>query len=332
MKSLILKKKEKMDLRDITSRNLDSMEVAIQVKACGICGTDVHIFHGKPGSAEVTFPIVLGHELAGEVIEVGKEVSNFKVGDRVAVDPNIYCQKCSYCRSGKIHLCSNLQAIGVTRDGGMQEVCHIPEANAYLLPQEVSYEEGALVEPLSCVLHGIKKIDLSPTQEILIVGGGFIGQLFLQLIAKRGLKNITVCEVDEMKKEQLFEFGANKVINPLEEKDFNQEFDVVIECVGRKETMEIALNNIKKGGQLLVFGVSSPEMKVEIKPYEIFQKELRIFGSFINPNTVLEAISLINTKEIQVSPLISHKFKLEEIEHVLANYPSYRITKGIILI
>lgn len=329
MKALVLTDKEAMEVRNYELPEVSVGEILLRVKACGICGTDVHIFHGEPGSAEVSPPIVLGHELAGEVIAIGSEVTSIKVGDRIAVDPNIYCGKCEYCRSGRVHLCDHLTAVGVTRDGGMGEVCLAPEANSYQLPEQVSFEEGALIEPLSCVLQGWNKLTIRPYQKVLIIGGGFIGQLFLQLF-KDQVQQIVVSELNPAKKEQLRQLGADHVAHPSEANALRDSFDVVVECVGRKDTMELALASSRKGGQVLIFGVSSPSTQVTLNPYKVFQKELEIKGSFINPHTFLEAIELIKTKKVDVLPLVSHYFELEQVPDVLANYGQKEITKGLI--
>ncbi|MEH7747698.1 alcohol dehydrogenase catalytic domain-containing protein, partial [Neobacillus drentensis] len=257
MKAAVLQGTKQLEVMDWTYRSPVAGEVIIKVKSCGICGTDQHIYHGHPGSAEVHPPIVLGHELAGVVVEVGAEVSTLQKGDRVSIDPNIYCGTCEYCRSNRAHLCNHLQAVGVTRDGGMGEFCVVPAANCYKIPDAMTFEEAALVEPLGCVLHGFKKVRFSPLSRVLIIGGGFIGQLFLQLVKNQKVQSITVIEPAENKRELLYQLGADEVVHP--ENASNLEVDVVIECVGRGESMELAVQSAAKGGQVLLFGVAAPE-------------------------------------------------------------------------
>jgi threonine dehydrogenase-like Zn-dependent dehydrogenase len=160
MKAAVFIGKGQMEVQDRMDPVPGRGEVLVEVKACGICGTDQHIYHGMPGSAAVTPPIVLGHELSGVVAAVGEGVESLRAGDRVTIDPNMYCRGCRFCRSGRYHLCSRLQAVGVTRDGGMAQLCAVPAENAYVLPESLSYEEGAMIEPLGCVLHGIKQLDI----------------------------------------------------------------------------------------------------------------------------------------------------------------------------
>lgn len=328
MKAAVLQGTKQIEVMDWNYRSPSPKEVIVRVKSCGICGTDQHIYHGHPGSAEVHPPIVLGHELAGEVDEVGTEVSILQKGDRVSIDPNIYCGTCEYCRSNRAHLCHHLQAVGVTRDGGMGEYCVVPAANCYKIPGHMTFEEAALVEPLGCVLHGFKKIHLSSLSKVLLIGGGFIGQLFIQLVKQQNVQSILVSEPADNKRELLYKLGADEVIHPMNAGKL--EADVVIECVGRPESMELAVKSAAKGGQVLLFGVSAPNTMISVSPFDIFSKELTIKGSFVNPFTHEEAISLIAKKVVDVGSLISHRFTIEELSEEMANFRNLNVSKAII--
>ncbi|WP_188993062.1 zinc-dependent alcohol dehydrogenase family protein [Paenibacillus nasutitermitis] len=333
MKAAVLKAPHQIEILEWESARLKPNEVRIQVKSCGICGTDQHIYQGHPGSAAVTPPIVLGHELAGVVTECGDHVQQLQMGDRVSIDPNIYCGGCRYCRNGQPHLCDNLQAVGVTRDGGMGEYCVAPAANCYLLPDSLSFVEGAMVEPLGCVLHGFKKVDIRPIHTVLLIGGGFIGQLFLQLVKRQGVARIVVSEPAIEKHEALLALGADEVVQPtaLIVEQLMARFDIVIECVGRKESMELAFDAASKGGQVLLFGVANPSTQIQVSPFAIFTKELRIMGSFINPHTHEEAIALIEQQLVKVEPLISHRFSLDQVPQIMSDYAQMNVTKGVIV-
>lgn len=304
-----------------------SHEVLVRVKACGICGTDVHIFNGMPGSAEVSPPIVLGHEFAGEVVQIGSSVKTLSINDRIAIDPNIYCGTCEYCRSGKKHLCNHLEAIGVTRDGGMAEYCIVPENQCIKVSSNLSYYEAAMIEPLSCVLHGVDLLTLKPESNILIIGGGFIGSLFLQIM-KQQSKRVDIVEIDETKHLILNQYEPRSIF-----KDFQYVegfYDIIIECVGKPITIEMGIKKANKGAQVLLFGVANPTSIMQISPYEIFQKELKIIGSFINPDTVSTAEKLLSARIIDIEGLISHKIGLEEVANTLLSYPSLKINKAVI--
>ena len=228
----------------------------------------------------------------------------------------------------------NLQAVGVTRDGGMAEYCDVPASNCYILPVDVSDVEGALTEPLGCVLHGFKKLDVRPVHTVLIIGGGFIGQLFLQLVRMHAAAQIVVSEPVAEKHPRLLQLGADRIIHPagpMAMEDWHDKADIVIECVGRKESMEMAFRAARKGGQVLLFGVSSPDTEIRVSPFAIFAKELNVMGSFINPYTHEDAIQMIRRKKIQVEQLVSHRFSLELIPDVMAKYPQMDIAKGVIV-
>ncbi|MFC5700714.1 zinc-dependent alcohol dehydrogenase family protein [Cohnella faecalis] len=333
MKAVVLKGVKQMETLDVPVHELQADEVMIEVICCGICGTDQHIYHGNPGSAQVQPPVILGHELAGVITKIGQGVAGFNIGDRVSIDPNLYCRQCSYCRSGREHLCDHLQAIGVTRDGGMGQFCAVPARNCYLIPDSMSFEEAALVEPLGCVLHGFRKLQFSPLSKVLIIGGGFIGQLFTQLAKREHVSRIVVSEPVESKYSLLFGLGADEVVQPLSAgtaDSIGSGYDVVIECVGRKESMELACAAARKGGQVLLFGVSSPKTSISINPFEVFSKELVIRGSFINPCTHEEAISLIDQGVVQVQSLISHRFDPDEVPAAMELYPTLQVSKGVI--
>ncbi|MGG3005409.1 zinc-dependent alcohol dehydrogenase family protein [Geobacillus stearothermophilus] len=318
-----------IEVKEKSIRNLNSKELLIRVKACGICGTDIHIFNGSQGSTRVNPPVVLGHEFSGEVVQVGPEVKGFQVGDRITVDPNIYCGECFYCKNGKRHLCENLTALGVNLDGGFQEYCILPYTQAYKIPEHLSFEEGAMVEPLACCLHGIDLAEIDAGETVAIIGGGTIGLLMTQLAKLRGASFIMVSEPVEKRRNLALELGANCVINPMEQttkevisQKYPAGFDVVIECAGNKSAIEQALTLVKRGGTVLLFSVSDVNTQISVRPFEIFYKELTIKGSFINPHTHGRAIELIASGLVNVKPLITHCFPLESIEQAIATQTS----------
>lgn len=329
MKALILTEKEQMTLTEQPLPTIAPEEVLVKVAYCGICGTDVHIFHGEPGSAEVTPPIILGHEFAGEITEVGSAVTNLAVGDHVAIDPNIYCGECRYCREGRVQLCENLSAVGVTRNGGMAEYCNVPAAACLKLDPQLSLAAGAMVEPLSCVLHGFDQIrPIKAATKTLIIGGGFIGSLFVQAVKHKGALQVDVCELNPTKHPLLKELGATETYTNMNA--ITESYDLVIECAGRQATSEKAVDLAGKGGEVLLFGVPSPDTKIQLPAYEIFSKELTIAGSFINPFTLEEAVSLLSAGAIKVAPLLSHELSLAEVPEVLADFGKLGITKAIV--
>lgn len=339
MEAALLEDTEQIAVRQRDESRPEAGEVMLRVYACGICGTDQHIYHGMPGSAQATLPRILGHEFAGEIIALGEgtDTAGFKVGDRVTVDPNIPCGLCSFCRDGRAHLCDHLSAVGVTRDGAMAELCVVPVRNCYHLPDQLSYEDGALIEPLGCALHGFQQLMIRPGSSVLIVGGGFIGQLMIQLARMAAPSQLLVSEPDQQKRELARELGATATFDPRTETFealltmLNGGADITIECVGRAETMDLAVRAARKGGQVLLFGVAAPDTTIPLTPFEVFRKELTIRGSFVNPATHAEAIALAAQGIVKLSALVSHRWTLEELPAVMRDYPTLGVTKGLVI-
>lgn len=319
MEALVLTGIKSLELKEIAQPEIKPDEVKIHRAFAGICGTDHALYAGLPGSAPAVPPIVLGHENSGVVVEVGSEVTNVKVGDRVAVDPNIYCGQCKYCRTGRPELCEHLSAIGVTRDGGFEDYFTAPASVVYPIPDNVSLKAAALVEPISCAVHGIQLLKVSPYQKALVIGDGFMGQLFVQILQAYGIHEVDLAGiVDEKLAMAKDKFGAKRTFNTMAgDKIPDSEYDVVIEAVGSPKTQEAAIEAAARGGQVLMFGVGGPDDTFEMNTYEVFQKQLTIQGSFINPNAFEDSLALLASGKVDVEPLISHELDYATVEDFL---------------
>ena len=319
MEALVLTGIKSLELKEIAQPEIKPDEVKIHTAFAGICGTDHALYAGLPGSAPAVPPIVLGHENSGVVVEVGSEVTNVKVGDRVAVDPNIYCGQCKYCRTGRPELCEHLSAIGVTRDGGFEDYFTAPASVVYPIPDNVSLKAAALVEPISCAVHGIQLLKVSPYQKALVIGDGFMGQLFVQILQAYGIHEVDLAGiVDEKLAMAKDKFGAKRTFNTMAgDKIPDSEYDVVIEAVGSPKTQEAAIEAAARGGQVLMFGVGGPDDTFEMNTYEVFQKQLTIQGSFINPNAFEDSLALLASGKVDVEPLISHELDYATVEDFL---------------
>ncbi len=311
--------------------NRDSVKVAVSY--CGICGTDIHKFNGQGGSRPVIPPVVLGHEASGIVVEVGEDVKNFQVGDRVTVDPNWSCGSCYYCQNGLSHMCENSK--GVVK--GFAEYICPPESNVYKIPDHLSMTHAALTEPLSCCLHGIDLADIHPGHNVLIVGMGSIGSMMVELARLAGATNIVVVEPVESKKDLAMKLGATLFINPNEE-NVNEvvaahgikNIDRVIECVGLKPTMENALEYAGKCATVVLFGLGDPNDPVAFNQYAAFQKELVIKTSFINPHTCGRALSLLASGSIHCDDIIVKIMEMEDVPQELADRTYFRQGKVLV--
>ena len=337
MKAAVFQGKGKIVVEDRAIPELKDDEVLLQVAACGVCGTDVHIYGGEKGSAEVAPPVVLGHEFAGTVAGVGKAVTAWKVGEKAAVDPNIYCGKCEMCHGGKKNLCENLSAVGVTRDGGFAEFCVVPETQCYRLGEEIDLTCGAMAEPLSCCLHGIEMAQIRPGEHVCIIGGGAIGLIMLQLAKLAGAGTVCVSEPVEMRRRAAKELGADYVIDPLAEapkeayrRKVEGGADVVIECAGVKAAAKQVFEVAGKGARIVFFSVPSPDMTVELPLFALYQKEWHICGSFINPDTFARAVSLINHHKINFEKIITHTYALTELEQAILTQAGRESLKVIV--
>ncbi len=313
------------ETREMPEHALSEKEVLIKVAACGVCGTDVHIFHGDKGSAEVTPPVVLGHELSGTVVSVGKGVSRLSVGDHVTVDPNCYCGKCHYCRIGKKQLCTSLYAVGVNRDGGFAEYCYVPEAQCFRLNDDVPLEYGAMAEPLACCIHGIDNAGIRVGDTVLVVGGGAIGLMMVQLAKLSGASKVILSEPVEMRRKIGLKIGADAALDPIHEslkarlKELTgmEGVDVVIECVGNTAATAQAFEAAKRGTTVLLFSVPKAGATHPLSLEDVYQKELKIVGSMINPDTHQRAVDLINSGRIQLEPMITHRFPVERLKDAI---------------
>lgn len=308
------------ELREVEMPHADPGEVVIKNMVCGVCGTDVHIKNGEPGSAEVNPPVVLGHEYSGEVIEVGEGVTSLKPGDHVTVDPNIYCGQCAHCRNGKKQLCENMQAVGVTRDGGFAQFSLVPEAQAFRLAPSVSFEAGAMAEPLACCLHGIDLAGIRPGQTVCIIGGGAIGLIMLQFAKLSGAARLILSEPNEKRREAAKTLGADLTVDPTDPAAYEGvkgTADVVIECVGNNPAVRAAFDFAKKGATLVLFSVPKPEAQFPLPLFDVYKKELTIKGSFVNPDTHDRAVALINSGKVDFGPIITHRYPLSELSEAI---------------
>lgn len=324
MKSAVFYGKHDIRVEDAQMPEPKEGEVLIQVKACGVCGTDVHIYEGDKGAAEVTPPTILGHEFSGVVVQKGAGVSRFDIGDRVCIDPNCYCGACEPCRNGLAHYCEHMIGYGTTVNGGFAEFCAVNERQVYLLGANTSFEQGAMAEPVACCLHGIDLCGIRPGHQVLVIGGGMIGLLMLQLAKLAGAAKVALLEPVASKRENGKQLGADVCIDPLHENvqavlhgAGMHSIQTVIECVGRPSTIEQAIDLAGNKAVVMMFGLTKPDESISLKPFQVFQKELELKASYINPYTQKRALDLIDSGRLDVSSMIYEVCGLEKLEQVL---------------
>ncbi len=289
-------------------------DVLIRVVNAGVCGTDLHIFHGE---YEATYPIIPGHEFSGFVAAIGQRVSRFKVGDRVTADPNIPCNKCPSCQRNEPNQCHHLAAVGVTRDGAFAEYVAVPEGNVFPIGA-LSFEEAALVEPLACVVWGLKRINIQPGDSALIMGAGPMGCLVLQAVRNAGASQVVITDIVPERLKAAADLGATATILADERQSTHLKaqaplgYDVVVDATGIPAVLEQSFSFARPRGKIWVFGVCPPDKKACFVPYDVFRKDLSIIGSFAVNRTFQESIAMIQSGAVRVEPLISHRLPLEE--------------------
>lgn len=289
-------------------------DVLIKVRAAGICGTDLHIFKGE---YEAVYPIIPGHEFSGEVAEVGVNVHNFRVGDRVTADPNIPCNRCSSCQRNEPNQCKNLRAVGVTQSGAFAEYVLAPEGNVFSIG-DMSYSAAALIEPLACVVWGLKQVAVQPGDSALVFGAGPMGCLVAQALKQAGAARVVVTDVVPWRLELAERLGATHtvvadarqaaVLKSIEPDGY----DIVADATGIPAVLEGTFEYAKPRGKIWVFGVTPRGTLAKFPSYEVFRRDLKIIGSFAVNRTFPQSLTLIQSGAVQVEPLISHQLPLDD--------------------
>ena len=298
-------------------------EVLVRVGACGICGTDLHIIDGDSPLAH--YPIIPGHEFAGEVVAVGSDVAqrygkeNITVGSRIAVEPNLYCGHCDSCRTGHENLCLNYAAIGVTTNGAVAQYVTVPVAKAYALPDNMSFREGALIEPVSCAVHGMHILNPRSGDTFLIVGAGTMGVLLLQLAVRGGASRVAMVDVNAQRLALAEQLGPTRTYSDIKQalKDEPLGFNCVIDATGVAPVIENAFMAVKRGGKLLIFGVASNEARISLSPFRIYNDEITIIGSMAVLFSFQAALDLISTGVINTEAMLTKALPLQDFLEAL---------------
>ena len=296
-------------------------ELVIRVGACGMCGTDLHIVDGDSPLAR--YPIVPGHEFAGEVVAVGTQVAQsrdgVKAGTRVAIQPNIYDGYCEFCRTGHENLCLNYTAVGVTINGGFAEYVTVPAANAYVVPDTMTIREAALIEPVSCAVHGMHNLAPKLGDTFLIVGAGTMGLMLLQLALRGGASRVAVVDVNTQRLALAEQLGATRTRTDIKSlfADEPLGFDCVIDATGVPSVIEAAFAAVKRGGKFMVFGVASQEARISLSPFRIYNDEIKIVGSMAVLFSFQPALDLISGGIIDTQAMLTAALPLEDFPNAL---------------
>ncbi|SEO06672.1 zinc-dependent alcohol dehydrogenase family protein [Actinacidiphila rubida] len=296
-------------------------EVVVQVAACGLCGTDLHILQGEFAP---TLPIVPGHEFAGEIVAVGSGVAGLAVGDRVAVDPSLYCHACHYCRIGRNNLCERWNAIGVTKPGGAAEFAAAPAANCVKLPEHVATRDAALIEPLSCAVRGYDVLSSRLAAHVLIYGSGTMGLMMLELAKRTGAAGVDVVDVNEERLATARALGCGATATSAAAIDRPRGWDVVIDATGNAAAIQDGLERVGKGGTFLQFGVADYATRATIDPYRIYNQEITITGSMAVLHSYERAAELFAGGVLDPEVFISDRLPLVDYAAALQRFSAGR--------
>ena len=330
MQAVVFPAPNRVSLEQVPDPPCEPDEAIVRVAQAGLCGTDLHLYRGEyPGD----FPLIAGHEFAGAVVEVGRNVTQVHTGQRVAVDPNLSCGQCHFCRQEAANHCLNWEGIGITRPGAFAEYVAVPARACYSLPESLSDAQAAFVEPLSCVIHALNRLRVWPGDDVLIFGAGPMGLLLVQALRRSGASQVVVVEKEDARRGLAQQMGATAALNSdrLHLESLWQltphGFAVVIDATGVPAVIEQALGFLKPRGQYLQFGVAPEGATSKWSPYEVFRNDWTIIGSFALCYTFQPAIAWLANGVVDIDPLISHTLPLADFSRAFHDFAAGRTLK-----
>jgi len=317
MQQAIMVHPGKIEFREIPLPQPQPGEVLIQVKRIGICGSDIHVYHGL--HPYTSYPVVQGHEVAGMIAEVGTQVKGFARGDKVVFMPQMTCGKCYPCRHGMYHICDNLKVMGFQTYGAAQEYFPVRADLVLKLPETVLLDHAALIEPISVAVHALSRFGSMTGLNVLVLGAGTIGNLVAQVAAADGARRVMITDVSEYKLDKARQCGLIDVVNPIQE-DLDQAIlkafgpdkaDLILECVGVQDTITQAIDNARKGSTIIVVGVFSNKPLVDLGLVQ--DRELSLIGTLMYQRKDYErAIEFVSKGKLQLDQLVTHRFAFKD--------------------
>lgn len=324
MLAAVLHKAGDLRVEEVRTPKPGPGEVLLQVERCGICGTDLHIVRGDFPAPNL--PLIIGHEFAGYVVAVGEGVTTVAPGTKATVDINIACGACHFCRIGQKLFCPSVRQLGVHDAGGLAEYVVAPAVNVYPLPGSMPIEYAAYIEPLACTVHGQHRIGIRSGETVAIIGGGPMGLAHTALAKLHGAARVLLSEPDPGRRERAVKLGADETIDPFATDAVEQVLeltdgrgaDVVIEAVGSVPTYEQAFAMVRRGGRLLAYGAAPQNAAIQVKPFDIYAKELTIVGSYAGTyDTWPAAIELLANGRFDPSLIVDSVRPLSEVKEAI---------------
>lgn len=321
MKSLVLEKYNEFVIRDTSIPELLPGWVLVQVKACGICGSDVHGMDGSTGRRQP--PVIMGHEASGVIFKTAPDVKNWHAGDRVTFDSTISCGKCYYCQRGDLNLCDDRRVLGVScneyrQNGAFAEYVAVPAHILYAIPENISFEQAAMIEAVSVAVHAVAISDLKSTDTAVVIGCGMIGLLCVQALKAAGCNQVIAVDMIDSKLDAALSLGADIALKSTDSELFqkvlaltnNRGADIVLEVVGVESTVNLAIDLTRKGGTVTLVGNLSANIKFPLQ--KVVTRQSKIKGSCASAGEYPLCLDLISSRKINVDPLISKVVPLEE--------------------
>ena len=307
MKAVLFTAPHQLEVAEVPDPVPSTGWVVVAPAAVGICGTDLHILEGDLARGWPTIP---GHEFAGEVVATDEDDFGLSVGDRVAVDPSLYCGQCYYCRRARGNQCERWGSLGVTRPGGAAELVAVPAANCVRLPDHIFTADATLIEPLACAIRGYDVLRMQLAEHVLIYGAGTMGLMMLQLAKRAGCATVTVTDVNPGRLAGAAALGCTAAVSSPEEADRPRGWDVVIDCTGAVGAIEDGLQRVDRGGTYLQFGVAAQQAMARFSPYRVYHREITIAGSMAVLHSFERAADLFAGGVLDPDDFITHRFPL----------------------
>jgi 2-desacetyl-2-hydroxyethyl bacteriochlorophyllide A dehydrogenase len=317
MRAAVIKEVDQVDVITVDDPVPGPRDVVVEVAACGICGTDLHILEGEFAPS---LPIIPGHEFAGVVVATGSDVSEVSTGQRVAVDPSLYCNECHYCRIGHNNLCERWNAIGVSVPGGAAQFAAAPVGNCVPLPDHIRLEDAALIEPLSCAIRGYDVLTSQLGSHVLIYGSGTMGLMMLELAKRTGAASVDVVDINAERLKTAEALGCSATATSADELDRPRGWELVVDATGAAAAIQDGLSRVAPAGTFLQFGVAAYATRVTIDPYRIYNKEITITGSMAVLHSFERAADLFAAGVLDPDTFISDRLPLADYAEALARF------------
>jgi len=318
MKAIRFPEKDRVEVADLPDPVAGLGEVVVRVRASGLCHTDLDVMHSNYGPS--AFPVVPGHEYAGEVISIGAGVTNVAVGDRVVIDPNLECGECAACKRGWAHLCEHLGAYGVSTDGGFAELSGVRADRVFPIG-DMPFDIAALAEPMGCVLNGLSPLEGRVIERAVIFGTGPMGLLMGLALKARGVADVAMVDLDPKRLELARGLGLSGVLSGSDElAALTHACDLAVDATGVPAVAAGLVNYVANGGAVSFFGVCPQDARIEVSPFEVFRRQLTLFGTHSLNHNIPEALETLAAIGPKVAGIVTHRLTLEEVAEVMAGH------------